>query len=129
MYDGPELLGDKNSAPGTIFVVSNLPDLIMARGRPRKDDGVYFDDGIELTQGDEEIHFSFDGMRALTGLTNLRPEKRQHVAAKELPEVDEKLAHWTPVPDTDLDEVDAHAFSVSSLAKPPQIRCGTESTL
>ncbi|KAJ7225376.1 hypothetical protein GGX14DRAFT_386277 [Mycena pura] len=78
---------------------------------PRRDPLVYMDETIELTAGDRAIHYSGDGERAVRSFVDLRPAKRLRLHPSEL---DDEFAEWTPVPDADLDEVDALASTITS---------------
>jgi hypothetical protein len=85
---------------------------IMARGR---DESLYYEEaagGSSSVQADRAIHVTSDGARVVTGLVNVRPQKRRRAGPGELADT---FAEWTPVPDDDLGEVQAVADTVSSL--------------
>ncbi|KAJ7104597.1 hypothetical protein C8R44DRAFT_887052 [Mycena epipterygia] len=81
---------------------------------PRRTD-VYVDDDYaddEPLLVDKGYHVSTDGARTVSNLLNVRPQKRTRVEPGQL---EDSYAGWTPMPEDDLDEVQAVADTVSSL--------------
>ncbi|KAJ7606431.1 hypothetical protein B0H17DRAFT_1221753 [Mycena rosella] len=89
----------------------------MARGRRQSD--IYFDHEHipENLYGDQAIEVSHDGLRAVSGLVNVRQMKRPRTAPKKL---DNAYADWTPVPDDDMGEVNAVVDTVTSYDVSPE---------
>ncbi|KAF7288213.1 CxC2 domain-containing protein [Mycena chlorophos] len=75
---------------------------------------VYFDTNmdLDLAPTDEQTSISADRRRATTSAFNLSPRKSPR---KRVEETDPRLAGWTPVQDSDLDQVSALANSISTL--------------
>jgi hypothetical protein len=87
---------------------------------PRRNDDLYYEDDFvppESLLADRGIHLSTDGARVVTGLLNVRPQKRQRADPGQPADT---YADWTPVPDDDLEEVHAVADTVTSLDVVPE---------
>ncbi|KAJ7602634.1 hypothetical protein DFH06DRAFT_1351152 [Mycena polygramma] len=78
------------------------------------DDGIA--DSLKFYSADRGLHVSNDGKRVVSGLLNVRPQKRARRTAEDLPDV---YADWTPVPDNDLGEVGGVADTVTSYDVSP----------
>ncbi|KAJ7797205.1 hypothetical protein B0H14DRAFT_3494018 [Mycena olivaceomarginata] len=81
--------------------------------RRRWDDAVHFSADIAepLSSANCSWHVSADGPRLHTGVQNVRPLKRQ----RQLGELGDAYADWTPVPDDDPGDAHAVADTVSSF--------------
>jgi hypothetical protein len=81
----------------------------------RRDTDAHFETDFappETLRADRAIHVSADGRRAVTGLLNVRPQKRSRTVPNDL---EDTYTEWTPVPEDDLDEVQAVTDTVSTL--------------
>ncbi|KAJ7059367.1 hypothetical protein C8F01DRAFT_1255067 [Mycena amicta] len=79
----------------------------------------HFDDGHTLRGGDEEIYISSDRRRAITKTVNQELPKRARRLrdddGTDVRETDPRLAEWLPMPEDDVDGLDAVAATISSL--------------